>query len=64
MTQTPTSLTIRPARPDDVAALEDILTQTYEGTWRPQMTPLKYQHFLDSGKTVSYTHLDVYKRQV
>ncbi len=50
MTQTRTSLTIRPARPDDVAALEDILTQTYEGTWRPQMTPLKYQHFLDSGK--------------
>ena len=54
MTQTPTSLTIRPARPDDVAALEDILTQTYEGTWRQQMTPLKYQHFLDSGKIPQY----------
>ena len=39
MTQSQTLLTIRQARPGDVAALEDILTQTYAGTWRPQMTP-------------------------
>ena len=54
MTQSQTLLTIRQARPDDVAALEDILTQTYEGTWRPQMTPEKYRHFLDSGKIPHY----------
>ena len=54
MTQTPNTLTIRLARPDDAAALEDILTATYEGTWRPQMTPEKYQYFLDSGKIPRY----------
>ncbi|CUJ62907.1 putative acetyltransferase [Achromobacter xylosoxidans] len=54
MTQTPNTLTIRLARPDDAAALEDILTATYEGTWRPQMTPEKYRYFLDSGKIPRY----------
>lgn len=55
MTQLPSSpLTIRPARTADAAAIEDVLTRTYEGTWQPQMTPEKYQHFLDSGKIPQY----------
>lgn len=54
MTQPPFPLTIRPARASDAAALEDVLTRTYEGTWQPQMTPEKYRHFLDSGKIPQY----------
>ncbi|CAB3647142.1 GNAT family N-acetyltransferase [Achromobacter pulmonis] len=54
MTQFSNTLIVRPARPDDVAALEAVLTRTYEGTWRPQMTPEKYRYFLDSGKIPRY----------
>lgn len=33
-----TPLTLRPARPDDRAALLAILAETFEDTWRPQLT--------------------------
>ncbi|MCV6806516.1 GNAT family N-acetyltransferase, partial [Achromobacter ruhlandii] len=54
MKQSTTPLMIRTARPDDAAALEDVLTRTYQGTWQPQMTPEKYRYFLDSGKIPRY----------
>ena len=54
MKQSTNPLMIRTARPDDAAALEDVLTRTYEGTWQPQMTPEKYRYFLDSGKIPRY----------
>lgn len=54
MKQSTNPLMIRTARPDDAAALEDVLTRTYQGTWQPQMTPEKYRYFLDSGKIPRY----------
>lgn len=34
----PAPITVRPARPADAAALIDILYDTFESTWRPQIT--------------------------
>jgi GNAT superfamily N-acetyltransferase len=45
---------IRPARTSDAAALRAILYDTFESTWRPQVTPAAAQAFLDEDRPAAY----------
>jgi ribosomal protein S18 acetylase RimI-like enzyme len=44
------SITVRPSRPWDKAALEAILWDTFESTWRPQVTAAAAQAFGDEAQ--------------
>ena len=45
---------IRPARPSDSQALREVLHDTYESTWLPQVTPAAAQAFLDEDRPAAY----------
>jgi len=45
---------IRPARPEDAAALKAILHDTFESTWRPQLTPEAERAFLSEDRPGDY----------
>ena len=53
MTKFPRKFKIRPASPSDAQAVEAILTDTYLGTWKLQLTPAAAA-FEQQGKTRSY----------
>ncbi|MEN5181886.1 GNAT family N-acetyltransferase [Comamonas testosteroni] len=48
------TITIRPALPDDADAIVRILGQTYEATWKPVLTPAAIARFESSGSTLRY----------
>lgn len=48
------SLLVRRARPSDAAALRDILHDTYERTWLPQVTPDAARIFLEQDRPAAY----------
>jgi ribosomal protein S18 acetylase RimI-like enzyme len=45
---------VRPARASDAPALRAILHDTFESTWRPQVTPAAAQAFRDEGRPAAY----------
>ncbi|MDB5417173.1 MAG: hypothetical protein JWP50_592 [Phenylobacterium sp.] len=45
---------IRAARPADAAALRAVLHDTFESTWRPQVTPAAAQAFRDEDRPAAY----------
>lgn len=45
---------IRRARPDDAAALQAVLYDTFESTWRPQITEAAAQAFLREARPAAY----------
>lgn len=47
-------LLLRPARPDDAAALRAILYDTFESTWLPQITPAAARAFRDEDRPGAY----------
>jgi ribosomal protein S18 acetylase RimI-like enzyme len=51
---TPAPLLIRRARAADAEALRTILHDTFESTWRPQITPAAAQAFLDEDRPAAY----------
>ena len=48
------SLILRPAKPADFPALQAILHDTFQGTWRPQITPAAAQAFLAEDRPAAY----------
>ena len=50
----PADLLLRPARPADAAALRAILYDTFESTWRPQVTPAAARAFRDEDRPGAY----------
>ncbi|MDB5444668.1 MAG: hypothetical protein JWP73_3044 [Phenylobacterium sp.] len=48
------TLLIRPARPADAPALRAVLHDTFESTWRPQVTPAAAQAFRDEDRPAAY----------
>lgn len=48
------SLLLRPARADDAAALRTILHDTFESTWRPQVTADAARAFRDEDRPSAY----------
>ena len=48
------TITIRPALPEDADAIVRILGQTYEATWKPVLTPAAVARFESSGSTLRY----------
>jgi ribosomal protein S18 acetylase RimI-like enzyme len=48
------SLVVRRARPEDAAALRAILYDTFESTWRPQVTEAAAQAFIDEARPAAY----------
>ncbi len=54
MTKLTFQLEIRPALSADAQAVEDILTDTYLGTWKPQLTAAAAAAFERQGKIRSY----------
>ncbi|WP_354687556.1 GNAT family N-acetyltransferase [Cupriavidus necator] len=54
MTRLTGKLEIRPAFPADAQAVEDLLIDTYLGTWKPQLTAAAAAAFEGQGKTRSY----------
>lgn len=49
-----TSLTLRPASPADAEAILRILGETYETTWKPQLTAEARARFEAAGRTRAY----------
>ncbi len=47
-------IVIRQARPDDAAALKAILRDTFESTWRPQLTPEAAAAFRRDDRPAAY----------
>jgi len=47
-------LLLRPARPDDAAALRGIFYDTFESTWLPQITPAAARAFRDEDRPGAY----------
>jgi len=52
----PGEILIRPSRPEDAEALRAILRDTFESTWRPQLTEAAAQAFLTEDRPGSYVH--------
>jgi ribosomal protein S18 acetylase RimI-like enzyme len=50
----PASLINRPARADDAPALQAILYDTFESTWRPNVTEAAAQAFRDEDRPCAY----------
>ena len=47
---------VRPSRPDDHAALRDVLYDTFESTWRPQITPEAALAFVSEDRPAAYVN--------
>jgi len=47
-------LLVRPARPDDAPALRAILYDTFESTWRPQISDAAARVFRDEDRPAAY----------
>ncbi len=52
----PGDILIRPAHPEDAAALRAILRDTFESTWRPQLTEAAAQALLTEDRPRAYVH--------
>jgi ribosomal protein S18 acetylase RimI-like enzyme len=52
--QPASTIEVRSARPNDAAALREILLDTFESTWRPNVTPAAAQAFLDEERPAVY----------
>jgi GNAT superfamily N-acetyltransferase len=52
--QPPATVLVRRARPADAEALKAILRDTFESTWRPQITAAAAQAFLDETRPPAY----------
>jgi len=52
----PGDILIRPSRPEDAEALRAILRDTFESTWRPQLTEAAAQVFLTEDRPEAYVH--------
>jgi ribosomal protein S18 acetylase RimI-like enzyme len=50
----PSELAVRPAREGDRAACEAILHDTFQSTWRPNVTPAAAQAFIDEDRPAAY----------
>ena len=50
----PADALMRPARPGDAAALRAILHDTFESTWRPQVSPAAARAFLAEDRPAAY----------
>jgi ribosomal protein S18 acetylase RimI-like enzyme len=48
------NIEVRPARPDDTAALRAILRDTFESTWRPNVTVAAAEAFLREDRPAAY----------
>ena len=54
MSASASPLLVRPARPADAEALKAILYDTFESTWRPQITASAAQAFLDEARPAAF----------
>jgi GNAT superfamily N-acetyltransferase len=52
--QPATTIQVRRARPDDASALRAILRDTFESTWRPNVTAAAAQAFLSEDRPAAY----------
>ena len=52
--QPATTIEVRRARPDDAAALQAILRDTFESTWRPNVTAAAAAAFLSEDRPAAY----------
>jgi GNAT superfamily N-acetyltransferase len=50
----PATIQVRRSRPDDATALRAILRDTFESTWRPNVTAAAAQAFLDEDRPAAY----------
>ncbi|WP_395450124.1 GNAT family N-acetyltransferase [Aminobacter sp. UC22_36] len=42
------NISVRPARPEDLVAVKDVLADTFESTWRPEITEAAGERYLSS----------------
>ena len=52
----PGDILIRPSRPEDAEALRAILRDTFESTWRPNLSEAAAQAFLTEDRPGAYVH--------
>ncbi len=50
----PSNILVRPARPGDAAALKAILRDTFDSTWRPNISAAAAQAFLAEDRPAAY----------